>query len=47
MPNEKSIISAIHFYLLVEESKKAKDCLDLLSQAMPSAKITEGWYQIL
>lgn len=45
-PNEKAIISGAHFYLLVEEYKKAKDCIELLSQAMPSAKTTLGWYQI-
>ncbi|CAD8066862.1 unnamed protein product [Paramecium sonneborni] len=46
-PNDRAFQSAIYFYLFLDEGRKAKEVLELLSQGQPISQITLGWYKLL
>ncbi|CAK75826.1 unnamed protein product (macronuclear) [Paramecium tetraurelia] len=46
-PNDRAFQSAIYFYLFVDEGRKAKEILELLSEGQPISQITLGWYRLL
>lgn len=43
-PNDRAFASTIYFYLLVDESAKAKEVTNLLSGAQAFNLIVKGWY---